>query len=278
MIVVETCAGLGNRLLGLASAYHWAKQNNEELVLIWKTEKVLGAELEALCTIPEEIKVIRAKDFGFREHPIAQFRYNMLEKYYKKKADYFTDVSETMDKFNELGNSAFETVMKEKELKFIRAFSQFHDFKGIKYPLDFIKPSNRVLKKAETITKKMDKNNTIGVHIRRADNQISINNSPLEMFIDAMNEEIAKNEKVTFYLASDDKGTIEEMKKIFGERIFAMGDGEKSFDRDNDEGIIDAYAELLCLSHSQKIIGSFYSTYSRIAAMISDIPLEVIKK
>jgi hypothetical protein len=37
-------------------------------------------------------------------------------------------------------------------------------------------------------------------------------------------------------------------------------------------------AELICLSHSKKIIGSFYSTYSRIAAMLSGIELEVVKK
>ena len=43
MIIVEPCAGLGNRFLGMASAYHWAKQTGDELTVLWKTERVMGA-------------------------------------------------------------------------------------------------------------------------------------------------------------------------------------------------------------------------------------------
>ena len=47
MIIVEPCAGLGNRFLGMASAYHWAKQTGDELTVLWKTERVMGAVNEA---------------------------------------------------------------------------------------------------------------------------------------------------------------------------------------------------------------------------------------
>ena len=48
MIIVEPCAGLGNRFLGMASAYHWAQQTGDELTVLWKTERVMGARNEAL--------------------------------------------------------------------------------------------------------------------------------------------------------------------------------------------------------------------------------------
>lgn len=276
MIIVEPCAGLGNRFLGMASAYHWAQQTGDELTVLWKTERVMGARNEAVFSLPDGIRVIHAKDFGYKDKPFSHFRYQMLEKKLRKKADYFSDVDMTNDLFVEMGNAYYEEVMKNNDLKFIRAFSQFHDFSGIDRPLEFIKPTDYVREKADSVISGIDSSSNIGVHIRRTDNQVCINNSPLEVFIEAMEKEIEKDDRVTFYIASDDLDTILELKRRFGDRIYYMA--EKNFERDSDKGIADAFAELICLSHANKIIGSFYSTYSRIAAMLSGIELEVVKK
>lgn len=276
MIIVEPCAGLGNRFLGMASAYHWAQQTGDELTVLWKTERVMGARNEAVFSLPDGIRVIHAKDFGYKDKPFSHFRYQMLEKKLRKKADYFSDVDMTNDLFVEKGNAYYEEVMKNNDLKFIRAFSQFHDFSGIDRPLEFIKSTDYVREKADSVISGIDNSSNIGVHIRRTDNQVCINNSPLEVFIEAMEKEIEKDDRVTFYIASDDLDTILELKRRFGDRIYYMA--EKNFERDSDKGIADAFAELICLSHANKIIGSFYSTYSRIAAMLSGIELEVVKK
>ncbi len=276
MIIVEPCAGLGNRFLGMASAYHWAQQTGDELTVLWKTERVMGAGNEAVFSLPDGIRVIHAKDFGYKDKPFSHFRYRMLEKKLRKKADYFSDVDMTNDLFVEKGNAYYEEVMKNNDLKFIRAFSQFHDFAGIDRPLEFIKPTDYVREKADSVIGEIDSSTNIGVHIRRTDNQVCINNSPIEVFIEAMEREIEKDNRVTFYIASDDPDTILELKRRFGDRIYYMA--EKNFERDSDKGIADAFAELICLSHANKIIGSFYSTYSRIAAMLSGIELEVVKK
>ena len=78
MIIVEPCAGLGNRFLGMASAYHWAKQTGDELTVLWKTERVMGARNEAVFSLPEEIKIIHAKDFGYKGN--WSYRLNATEK------------------------------------------------------------------------------------------------------------------------------------------------------------------------------------------------------
>lgn len=276
MIIVEPCAGLGNRFLGLASAYHWSQKTGEELIVLWKTERVMGAHSSSVFSIPPHIKIIHAKDYGFKDKPFSFARYRMLEKRFRKKADFFTDVEETMRIFKEQGNEGFLPAFRENKVKFIRAYSQFHDFSGIEKPLAFIEPSAYVKRKAAGVIQNIDSRKNIGVHIRRTDNQICINNSPTEVFLAAMEEEIRKDNEVTFYIASDDPDTVKELKNRFGQRIYYME--EKCFERDSDRGIADAFAELICLSHSRKIIGSFYSTYSRIAAMLSGIQLEIVKK
>lgn len=53
---------------------------------------------------------------------------------------------------------------------------------------------------------------TIGVHIRRTDNVVSIQSSPLENFTNIMDEEIKKNANTKFYVASDDDEVKESLK------------------------------------------------------------------
>ncbi len=38
MIIIEPCAGLGNKLLGMSSAYAVAQKLNRELIVMWKRE------------------------------------------------------------------------------------------------------------------------------------------------------------------------------------------------------------------------------------------------
>lgn len=116
---------------------------------------------------------------------------------------------------------------------------------------------------------------TVGIHIRRTDNIISVKKSPTELFIQRMNDEIAQHDNVRFYLASD---SIEEKKKLintFGDRIITHW---KSTSRSTPGGIQDALVELYTLSSTQKIIGSHYSSYSETAAEIGKIPYEKIEQ
>lgn len=275
MIIIEPCAGLGNRLLGLGSAYHWAKENNEELTIFWKTEEAIGARYQDIFSIPQEIKVIEAKDFGYKVHPLSQLRYNVIKSHFKKKADYFLDVGEVMDLYKEGGKDAFTDIIKNNSLKYFRVFSDFYPIEDIENPLGFIKPTDTVMKRVHDTMKNADCNDVVGIHIRRSDNQVCINNSPLELFINQMKREIEENEKTKFYLASDDQPTIDELIGLFGDRVLIMKD--KNFSRVETAGIIDAFAEMLCLSNSKKIIGSFYSSYSRVASIISGVPLEIMQ-
>ncbi len=274
MIRIEPCAGLGNRFLALASAYWWAKDLNEELVVLWKEETCMGAAMQELFTLEQGILVENVKDYGYKGNFFKQIEYNLKKSLYKKQADGYIDCEAVKSSFADYNIA--ENFMKSYKEKYIRAFSPFYNLDKMQEPFSFMKPSTEIIEKSKCILKGTNKENRVGVHIRRTDNAASINNSPLEAFISIMHNEIKENEDTTFYLASDDNTVISEMLKLFGDRIIYMK--EKSFDRDSVQGIKDAYVELICLSETKKIYGSFASTYSKIASMLSGIPLNIVSK
>ena len=115
---------------------------------------------------------------------------------------------------------------------------------------------------------------TIGVHIRRTDNVVSIQSSPLENFTNMMDAEIKKNTNTKFYVASDDDEVKESLKSKYPNRIITLMDDT---DRNSLEGMKFAVLDLFCLSKTNKIIGSVGSSYSQIAAEIGGIEVEYAK-
>lgn len=116
---------------------------------------------------------------------------------------------------------------------------------------------------------------TLGVHIRRTDNTASIKQNPIELFFAAIDKEINLNVDVSIYLATDDESVKQMLQKRYGKRlIFAEDKADRSSITGIQGGIVDMYA----LAQTQKIYGSFQSSFSELAAQIGNIPLEIIKK
>ena len=114
----------------------------------------------------------------------------------------------------------------------------------------------------------------IGVHIRRTDNLASIRQSPIELFYQKLDEKIKENGKVAIYLATDSEEGKREMKERYGDRIFCSG---KKADRGSLEGIREGITDMYTLARTQKIYGSFQSSFSDMAAQIGGVPLEILK-
>ncbi len=129
---------------------------------------------------------------------------------------------------------------------------------------------------------------TIGLHIRRTDHQQAIDESPLELFIEAIDQEIKNYEIIlsprgelergpllTIYLATDDEGTKAALRKRYGNRLITS-DAEAS--RENTDGIRDALVEMFALSRTNHIYGSAGSTFSPIAACLGDVPITILQR
>ena len=140
------------------------------------------------------------------------------------------------------------------------------------YSLDFyrnlFKPVKSIRKKIEDITDILGEN-YIGVHIRRTDNDLSIQHSPDTLFIKEMDGAIMANPDVKFYLATDCEKTKAKFKRLYGDRLIF---NRSEADRGSTSGIIDAVTELYILSKAESIIGSYHSSFSETAAKLGGIP------
>jgi hypothetical protein len=114
----------------------------------------------------------------------------------------------------------------------------------------------------------------IGVHIRRTDNAKSIDESPLHLFVERMRQDLSYDSDIHYFLATDDPSVEAELLVLFPLRVLCL---KKEFRRDSKDGIIGAMVDLYCLAATSKIYGSFWSSFSSVAARIGDIPLIVIK-
>lgn len=118
--------------------------------------------------------------------------------------------------------------------------------------------------------------NTIGIHIRRTDNKQSILHSPTYLFESRIAERIEQDADAKFYLATDSIEEEKRLKEIFGDAIITFDNKDTS--RNTFQGQVDAYVELLMLSKCGELWGSYYSSFSEIAARIGQIKFERIMK
>ena len=115
---------------------------------------------------------------------------------------------------------------------------------------------------------------TIGLHIRRTDNIASIQQSPLELFLQAVEKELTYDPNTTLFLATDSEEVKAEFLKRYGNQVITAK--EKS-DRDSIAGIKGGIIDMYTLAKTQKIYGSFQSSFSELAAQLGDIPLEILQ-
>lgn len=118
----------------------------------------------------------------------------------------------------------------------------------------------------------------LGVHVRRSDNHFAWMHSPIEGFVAIVSARLASADPPEhLFLATDD----EDVREKFEERWrVATAPKRTAVDgvanRGGALGMQDALADLLSLSECDEVVGSFWSSFSRIAALWRDIPLTVV--
>jgi hypothetical protein len=104
---------------------------------------------------------------------------------------------------------------------------------------------------------------------------MSIQYSPLELFIDTIKNEIELDTNVRFYVSTDADDVAISLKDVFGDRIIYF---KKDVSRDTERGMQNAMLDMTNLSRCKKIYGSYYSSFSFIAAQYGNIELTELKK
>lgn len=275
-ILFYPVGGLANRMRAIDSAVNYSESQKSKLIIYWIRDNGLNCGFNAIW---KPVPFV----FDGKGHILDFFLYLYRRfigfKYLLKIADNLRLIKVFIDQ-NTGKNEEIYSYIKSGNRKVRYLFliivtcENFFPSSEFRNDLFQLLPEVKELVKKETAS--FD-GNTIGVHIRRQDNDISIMNSPLELFEDRMHSEIKECPVTKFYIASDDyhvKNKFED-NPLWKDRImFTKG----SLCRDSREGILQAVVELYTLAKTKKIIGSYWSSFSEIAAELGKIPLEVINK
>ena len=129
------------------------------------------------------------------------------------------------------------------------------------------RPKIDLLARIEGTTSKF--NQTIGLHIRRSDHEMSKKMSTTDLFLNVIEKELQVNSKSTFFLSTDDAVTKNEIIQKYGDKI--LYNEIHSYDRNSPEAVKDAVVDLYCLASTTKLYGSHHSSFSQVASKIGNI-------
>jgi hypothetical protein len=273
MLIIEPLGGLANRMRVIASGIWLKKKLGTGLVVIWNENYELNCPYNLL----------------FEENPAFTIRQKGRKYNYIKTSNQTTLVrrisAAVTNKLigidycvldNDFYNLVFTNKLdvyqaaKKHRVTYIQTCQAFGENL---FAFACFKPILPISEKIGLVIKQFTAA-TIGVHIRRTDHAHSIENSPIDLFITKMRAELAAGKNSTFFLCTDDPEVEQAILAIFGEKVIIY---EKERSRQTIGGMQDAVVDLYCLSKTNKILGSYWSSYAEIAAILNDIELEVVK-
>lgn len=260
--------GLANRMRAIVSGYWLAKEIGSRLQIIWFQDWALNAPFHEIFE-PLDSEKIPLREATFTDH--------LLYDRARKKNLWLPALPQKI---------LFDRIMHEEEVKplklkgfdftewarghrcYMSNFMHFGNWPTSLYN-EIFKPVKPVTDTVSTLTQQFSKH-TIGVHIRRGDNNYCIEKSPTQLYIDKIKHEIDCHEDTKVFLATDSNDVKKELRQIFGNRIITV---EEQASRDSVEGIRGGLADLYSLSATTKIYGSIGSTYAIMAADIGGIEM-----
>ncbi len=265
-ITVVAQGGLCNRLRVVLSALLFAEESNTPVTVDWAKNTECYAHFDELFESlnNEKFKIVAMRWWNL---PVERKNLHLpalirLPLYRKQIKNYHPSRHPSL----------FELTARYHNLYLSTGYSL------IPYPQQIaqrLQPNQELQQRILEITKHFGEK-MVGVHIRRTDNMVSIAESPIERFVEAMEYELKYAPTVNFYVATDDISIRNLLIQRFPNRIHYQHLKECS--RTTVDGIKDAIVDLYCLSKTQKIIGSYWSSFSDTAAEIGDIPLHIVRK
>ena len=273
MIYLQPHSGLANRIRVIVSALSFAEQVNQDLIIYWSKDSGLNCDFFQLYCIHNKLDV-RSLDAKVRildrvkNKGILKF---IFYKFYKIDFSLFDD---DFRKFVWNSNTDYidmSLIPKKATNYYIKACNEFSFNPAY---LKYFTPVKNVQDIIDKVILGFPAK-IIGVHIRRTDNDTSIEESPLKLFIEKIKSDLAIDSDVHYFLATDDSVVETDLLELFPSRILRS---QKVFTRDSKEGIIGAMVDMYCLAATKKIYGSYWSSFSSLAARIGNIPLMIIKK
>ena len=278
MSVIVLEGGLGNRMRVAASALALCNAKQQPLQVLWTEQWGMRCRFDNLFC-PVKTDNVVADGFSLRDattaenifyaRPTASNLY--LPALTRRLRHKHIILSPRIWHLNQVGFDFAAFLAQGNSL--ITAYRDFFPWQR-KHLTALFRPNERVDSLIRARTAPFT-SHTIGVHVRRTDLQQSIDESPLDLFIEAVDRELELDCNLTIYLATDDEATKQELFKRYGQRLFTAPDEAT---RDSTEGIRNAVVEMFALSYTHHIYGSSGSTFSTIAACLGNVPIDIIQR
>jgi hypothetical protein len=276
-VISSNGGGLGNRIKGLATILRLADKFDKTPLLHWPKNVLMGCDFSEIFDL--SIKEISEKD---------------VEKIKEDNWEFYRDWRDNINsnkKFQIFQCWRFLALPGEIEKKFAKTYPSLKgnniDFEFERIPekikksilsyLKRIKPKKNILKRVDNFLKGEDFGNIVGVHVRRTDFKNSPdgrgNISTNDLFFKRIEEILKKNPKKKFFLCTDSEETQNLFKKKFKEKIIHTK--KKNWDMSSHEASLDSLADLLILSKTKHILGTYLSTFTEIAWWIGNCEAKV---
>lgn len=252
MLIIQPIGGLCNRIRAINSAMVLAKKRGEKLTVIWNINSELGCPFEELFQKTDAFSVINIHS-----------KWNLKKLFYQftRKRIGNEDIRANRDSHG-LTDAYIRTLGSSLYIATEEHFFECHDYSAFS-------PTKELTNRINALTSSFAEHN-VGVHIRRTDNRPAIGKSSTQAFVASMQKELAEHPDTMFYLATDDFKEEEYMRRVFPGHI--LSNETRDLSRDSIAGIKDALLDLMCLAATDKIIGSYFSSFTDIAADIQGIP------
>jgi hypothetical protein len=285
-LVVQVRYGLSNRLWTMAKAYAWSRIFQRRLAVIWEPEEACG------CLFPDL--------FDDGVEPIPAFKpaeewfscYDGLYREYGGPAAWPRAIkSHRIDPLH---------LLKNKNL-FLKAFDLSLNLNHANW---WLKPalSNRLyhrifrqlqrnfllkLKIKDDIAKRLadyDMRKLTGMHIRIGDIKAPMVDFPdfvdkfrgkgYERFIRVLDQFFEQQKKEKIFLACNDPEFQDKIAARYNSNIVFYV--KRSLDRTSKIAIQDALIDLMLLSQTKRIIGTKYSSFSKLASLWGNVPVRLV--
>lgn len=299
VVYSEPTGGLCNRMGALNYAYLFAKKYDCKLVVLWKDNFEAACRFEEMFPdFDKDVKIINmvyykktpkellksGKIISFILRAIKHGAFDLYLKYRYTKELQFKYESEGLSRSeadavnNQIFKEWYESNRKWCTISSYQCADLSHDYSVLRFARRYeTAVCNMFSKQLGGFENDDDclqyvKNNVVGVHVRRGDHKYAIEKNPLDGFIDKMKKVLEQNPDFKFYLASDGEDVIKIMRDMFPGKILINEGAELS--RKSKAGMDNAVIDLLALSKTSQIIGSFGSTFSDMASYIGGNRLE----
>ncbi len=267
-ITLQTFGGLANRMRAIDSAYLISQHIQCPYHVLWEKSFELNCSFFRLFNPIKNLNILEYHSGGIKKR-VTDHMVRTLWKTGIRIPTGFSKYYNDQDILHlKRSNYSFEDFKNHQPL-FIRTVNRFYDGDHSLNIFQPIAELQSIIDRYHTLYGK----NMLGIHIRRTDNMQSVRYSPLQGFYDIMDAEIQKDPTTMFYIATDSPEDEKNIRSRYLDRIISH---DKSLSRNSEKGIQDALIDLYCLSNTQKIIGSYYSSFSEVAAQIRNIELLLV--